>query len=140
MMMKDHRKSGERLKELAASKNITLPDSISNRQQKEKDRLQKMKGDAFDEAYINRMTDDHKKDVREFEKQATDGTNQDIKSFASDNLKMLHVHLDLAVNILRKRRLPRVLHLPIKKGDITPIASTRFCIQNWLDRLGWLPG
>lgn len=98
-MIKDHGETEKKLKALAAAKNITLPDSISNRQQKEKEQLQKKKGDAFDEAYINMMVDDHKKDIREFEKQATNGTNPDIKSFASDNLKMLHVHLDSAVSI-----------------------------------------
>ena len=87
------------MKALAASKNITLPDSITNRQQKEKDRLQKKKGDAFDEAYINLMTADHKKDLREFEKEADNGTNPDIKAFASDNLKILQKHLDSAANI-----------------------------------------
>jgi putative membrane protein len=99
MMIKEHGKGGEKLKALAAAKNITLPDSISNRQQKEKERLQKKKGDAFDEAYIDMMIEDHKKDIREFDNEATNGTNQDIKSFASDNLKMLHVHLDSATSI-----------------------------------------
>ena len=99
MMIKDHGETEKKLKALAAAKNITLPDSISNRQQKEKEQLQKKKGDAFDAAYINMMVDDHKKDIREFEKQATNGINPDIKSFASDNLKMLHVHLDSAVSI-----------------------------------------
>lgn len=99
MMMKDHGEAGKKLKALAAAKNITLPDSISNRQQKEKERLEKKKGDAFDEAYINMMTDDHKKDIREFEKQATKGTNPDIKTFAGDNLKMLQMHLDSATSI-----------------------------------------
>ena len=99
MMIKDHETAEKKLKALAASKNITLPDSISNRQQKEKDRLQKKKGDAFDEAYINLMTADHKKDLREFEKEADNGTNPDIKAFASDNLKILQKHLDSAANI-----------------------------------------
>lgn len=99
MMIKDHGESGEKLKALATSKNITLPDSISNRQQKQKERLQKKNGAAFDEAYINMMADDHKKDLREFEKQASDGTNPDIKAFASDNIKMLQMHLDSATNI-----------------------------------------
>ena len=99
MMIRDHGEAGEKLKALAASKNLTLPDSISNRQQKQKERLQKKNGAAFDEAYINMMTNDHAKDLREFEKQATNGTNPDIKAFASDNLKMLHIHLDSATNI-----------------------------------------
>jgi putative membrane protein len=99
MMIKDQGEAGEKLKALAASKNITLPDSISNRQQKQKERLQKKSGAAFDETYINMMTNDHRKDFRDFEKQATNGTNPDIKAFASDNLKMLQTHLDSATNI-----------------------------------------
>jgi putative membrane protein len=99
MMIKDHGEGGKKLKMLAASKNITLPDSISNQQQKEKERLLQKKGAAFDEAYINMMVDDHKKDIREFEQEATNGTNEAIKAFARDNLRMLHIHLDSATNV-----------------------------------------
>jgi putative membrane protein len=101
MMIKDHGESAQKLKELAASKNITLPDSIGNRQQKEKERLQKKKGEAFDQAYIDLMVSDHKKDIREFEQVATNGTNETVRAFASSNLKMLHTHLDSAVKIQR---------------------------------------
>ena len=99
IMIKDHEEGGKKLKALAASKNITLPDSISNRQQREKERLQKKNGDAFDNAYINMMIEDHKKDIRDFEKQANNGTNPDIKAFASNSLKMLQAHLDSAINL-----------------------------------------
>jgi putative membrane protein len=99
MMIKDHGAGGEKLTALAASQNITLPDSVSQKQQKEKERLQRKSGAAFDEAYINMMVDDHKQDINEFEKTATNGTAPGIKTFAADNLKMLHVHLDSAMNI-----------------------------------------
>jgi putative membrane protein len=45
------------------------------------------------------MVSDHKKDISEFEKEATGGTNPNIKTFASENLRMLHIHLDSATNI-----------------------------------------
>jgi len=99
MMVKDHGAGAEKLKALARSKNITLPDSISNQQQKEKQQLQLKKGAALDEAYINLMVDDHKNDIREFEKQAMNGTYPDVKAFARDNLRMLHIHLDSALSI-----------------------------------------
>jgi putative membrane protein len=99
MMIKDHKEGGEKLKAMASSQKITLPDSVSNRQQKEIERLQKMKGVAFDEAYINRMVDDHKKDIREFEEQAKNGTNEAVKAFARGQLLMLYKHLDSAVSI-----------------------------------------
>jgi putative membrane protein len=99
MMIKDHGEGIEKVKALASSKNITLPDSISRGQQKDIDNLKKKKGTAFDQAYINLMIDDHKKDIKEFDEEATSGTNEAIKSLASDNLKMLHTHLDSATNI-----------------------------------------
>lgn len=99
MMIKDHSEIGEKLKALADSKNITLPDSMSNRHQKEKERLQKKNGAAFDEAYIDLMVEDHRKDIREFEQQAKNGTNEAVKAFASDHLRMLHKHLDSAMSI-----------------------------------------
>jgi putative membrane protein len=101
MMIKDHSESAQKLEALATSKSITLPDAIGNRQQKEKERLQKKKGDAFDKAYIDLMVSDHKKDIREFEQEATNGTNETVKAFASSHLKMLHTHLDSAVSIQR---------------------------------------
>jgi putative membrane protein len=99
MMMKDHGEANAKLKSLAASRNITLPDSISNHQQKEVEKLQKKRGDAFDEAYINIMVDDHKKDIREFEKQADKGANSEVKAFANECLPVLRTHLDSARSI-----------------------------------------
>ncbi len=99
MMIKDHGEGLEKLKALASSANLTLPDSISRSQQKEKDDLKKKKGTAFDQAYIDMMIDDHKKDISEFEREATNGKHESIKSLASDNLKILHTHLDSATNI-----------------------------------------
>ena len=101
MMVKDHSEGVKKLKELAVSKGITLTDSVSKQQQKEKTRLQKMKGADFDDAYMNLMADDHKKDINEFERQADNGTNAAIRAFAGDNLSMLRRHLDSAVNILK---------------------------------------
>jgi len=99
MMIKDHGEGLEKLKALASSSNLTLSDSISRRQQKEKDELTKKKGIAFDQAYIDMMISDHKNDISEFEHEATNGTHEAIKSLASDNLKILHTHLDSATNI-----------------------------------------
>jgi putative membrane protein len=99
MLIKDHGETGEKVRMLASSKSIKLPDSVSKRMQKEIKQLQQKKGDAFDEAYINMMTDDHRKDISDFEKEAKNGTHPAIKSFAINNLKILYQHLDSAINI-----------------------------------------
>jgi putative membrane protein len=112
LMTSDHGKGGEKLKALAISKNITLPDSISTGQQKEKEKLQKKKGEEFNRAYINMMVSDHKKDIREFEKTANNATNSDIKAFARNSLPMLYMHLDSAKNIQKRMGIKDMPEMP----------------------------
>jgi putative membrane protein len=94
MMVKDHTKANEELKSIAAAKNITLPTSIGNDAQKDMDDMMKKKGNDFDKAYMNMMLDDHKKDVKEFEKAAKDCKDAEIKTFAGKTLPVLLAHLD----------------------------------------------
>lgn len=113
LMVNDHGAGGEKLKALAMSKNITLPDSISSSQQKDKEKLQKKKGFEFDKAYINMMVDDHKKDIKEFQKAADKATDSDIKAFAAANLPMLYKHLD-SIQQLKKRMGIKDLPMPVR--------------------------
>lgn len=107
MIIKDHEEGGEKLKRLAIAKNIILPDSISAAQQKRKDKLQKENSD-FDRAYMNLMVDDHKKDIREFQKAAKDASDSEVKAFAADHLTMLYKHLDSAEKILKRMGPERI--------------------------------
>ena len=107
MMVKEHSESGEKLKALALSRNITLPDAISSSQQKDKNKLEKEKND-FDRAYINMMVDDHKKDIKEFEKIAKGDSDSEVKAFAAERLSMLYKHLDSAQNILKRMGPERI--------------------------------
>jgi putative membrane protein len=106
LMIKDHGAAGEKLKALAASKNITLPDAGSNQQQKIKERLEMKKGEAFDRAYISIMIDDHKKDIREFKRAAKNAADLEIRAFAVDNLPVLSAHLDSAQSLEKKMGIP----------------------------------
>ena len=45
------------------------------------------------------MVSDHKKDVSEFQKEATSGKDKDVKAFASTALPTLQEHLRLAQNL-----------------------------------------
>ncbi|HWK03221.1 MAG TPA: DUF4142 domain-containing protein [Puia sp.] len=96
MMERDHSKGGDRLKAIAKEKNVTLPATLSPDMQKMADNLQKKSGKDFDKAYISMMIDDHKNDIREFEKEAKNGADADIRAFADSTLHMLHIHLDSA--------------------------------------------
>jgi putative membrane protein len=97
MMIKDHGEGSMTLKDLASAKNVTLPVTVSNRQQKVIDNLQKRKGIVFDKTYIHIMVSDHKDDIHEFEKEGTKGTDPQIMTFANNNLTMLRRHHDSAI-------------------------------------------
>jgi putative membrane protein len=96
MMVRDHSKANDELKAIAASKNLTLPASMDDKMKKDMDNLMKKTGRDFDKAYMNMMLDDHKKDVKEFEKASDKCQDPDIKGFASKTLPVLRTHLDSA--------------------------------------------
>ncbi|HVU55163.1 MAG TPA: DUF4142 domain-containing protein [Puia sp.] len=96
MMEKDHTAAGDKLKALAAQKNITLPATISSDMQKNVDDLQKKSGKDFDKAYINMMVDDHKKVISQFEDESKKGSDADIRAFADSTLHTLRQHLQEA--------------------------------------------
>jgi putative membrane protein len=96
MMVDDHTKVNDQLKSLATSKNITLPASLGDDAQKHVNDLSKKTGKDFDKAYISMMVDDHKKDIKEFEKAGKDLKDNDIKNLAMQSLPTLQKHLDSA--------------------------------------------
>ncbi|HTI93792.1 MAG TPA: DUF4142 domain-containing protein [Puia sp.] len=96
MMVKDHTGAADKLKAIAASKNITLPSAISSDMQKNLDDLQKKEGKDFDKAYIDMMVSDHKKVISKFEDESKNGSDADIRGFADSTLHTLRHHLDEA--------------------------------------------
>ncbi len=103
MMVREHSEANTKLKSLASSLNITLPDSVSNDAKMDIDKLKKKSGRDFDKAYMSMMLDDHKKDVAEFRKAADNLPDSTIKSFASTTLPVLEKHLDSAQAITGKK-------------------------------------
>ncbi len=96
MMVKDHTAAADKLKTIAATKNITLPASVSADMQKHLDDLSAKSGNDFDKAYMDMMVDDHKKVISAFEDESKNGSDADIRAFADSTLHTLHHHLDEA--------------------------------------------
>jgi putative membrane protein len=99
MMVDDHSKANDQLKEIAGKKNITLPASLNARDQATYDRLSKLSGEAFDRAYMKDMVSDHQKDVKEFKRAASTASDADLKQFASSTLPTLEKHLQDARHV-----------------------------------------
>lgn len=108
-MVSDHSKANDQLKQVAAEKHVTLPQSISAKDKAVKTKLEALSGDQFDRAYMEDMVKDHKQDVAEFQKASKSAQDPEIKDFASQTLPTLQDHLKEAQRIA-----------PTQKADATP--------------------
>jgi len=93
MMVKDHTAANDKLKALAASEQVTLPDGPSLMQKASKTKLNMLSGDSFDKSYVKGMIDDHKEDIKEFQKEISEGKDPQARAFASATLPTLQMHL-----------------------------------------------
>jgi putative membrane protein len=102
MMVKDHGEAGDKLKQIAGQKNITLPATLGDKEQKRLEDLQKKTGKDFDKAYVKLMVDDHQEDIKEFKEAADKCKDPDLKAFATKTLPVLEKHLD-SIQAIKKR-------------------------------------
>ena len=93
MMVSDHSAAGEKLKALAASKDMTLPSSSSVSQMASKAKLEVLSGETFDKSYIKGQLKAHREAVALFKKESTTGQDADAKAFAAATLPTLRSHL-----------------------------------------------
>lgn len=93
MMVKDHTKANDELKQWATANNYKLPTTLDTAQQKKYDELKTKKGVEFDRMYTDLMVSDHNKTIADFKKEAADGSETSLKNFASKTLPALQHHL-----------------------------------------------
>jgi len=89
-MVKDHSKANDELKSIASKKGITLPSEGPSH------------GFTNDAAYMQMMVKDHQKDLAEFQKEAQNGSDPDLKKFADKTSKVISEHLSMAQDINKK--------------------------------------
>ena len=101
MMVNDHTAANKEMRELATSKNITMPDSMSSDHMDHVRELSEKTGAEFDKAYMDRMVSAHESDVERFEDVAEDADYDDaeVKAFASKTVTKLREHLERAKQI-----------------------------------------
>jgi len=103
MMVKDHTKPNDELKNLASAKNITLPAIVSDEMQKHIDDLNKKTGKDFDKDYIEMMVSDHKDAIDAFEDAAKNSKDSEFKNYAVKTLPTLYKHLGAAKAIEKSK-------------------------------------
>ena len=95
-MQEDHGKANEELKALAASKEVKIPTALEGKQKKTVDRLSKLSGADFDRQYMRTMIEDHKEDLKAFQREADKAKDPDVKQFSSKFAPMIKKHLEMA--------------------------------------------
>jgi len=83
-MVSDHSKANEELKSIAEKKGVKLPTKEPSGKW------------SSDKAYMTMMVKDHEKDLAEFQKEAANGNDPEVKKFADNTAKVVQEHLDLA--------------------------------------------
>ncbi len=103
-MVADHGKANDELKSIAQTKGIQIPDKLDAKHQATVDKFSKLSGADFDKAYVSEMVTDHKKDNALFQKEASSGTDADIKAFAAKTDETVKMHLSMIQDIQSKQK------------------------------------
>jgi len=90
-LVTDHSKGNEELAALASKKNVTLPPDDA--QMAMSLSFAQKSGADFDRDFVKTAVDDHKKDIAMFEKEASSGSDPDVKEWANKTLPTLRAHL-----------------------------------------------
>jgi putative membrane protein len=67
--------------------------SLTAEQKQLKQKLEGLSGAQFDQEYVQHMVQDHEKTIPVFEKEAKQGHNQMLKTYAADLIPVLEQHL-----------------------------------------------
>ncbi len=97
-MIDDHTPANAKLAQLATAKGMTAPTDPSPAQQKMLAKLQGMDGAKFDHAYMAGQVKSHQTMLKLFEREATNGTDTDLKAFAESTQPIIQKHLTMAQN------------------------------------------
>jgi putative membrane protein len=98
-MINDHQKAGNELKELASRSEVTLATKLDGEHQATQDDLARLKGAAFDQAYMALMVKTHLEAVALFQQQAKNAQDRGVKAWASRMVPMLQEHVRLASSL-----------------------------------------
>ncbi len=102
LMIKDHGKASDELKNMAMAKNIELPTMMDEGNRKAVDKLSTEKGIDLDRKYASMMVDDHEDAVELFEKTTKDAKDPELKAWATKTLPVMRSHHRMALELKSK--------------------------------------
>ncbi len=102
----DHTQANNQLTDLAKQKNIDLPTDLKGECQEHYQAFQKLDGKDFDNAYLLFNVKAHLKGIMMFQKESQNGTDAEIKQWASQTLPTLQRHAGHINTVAQAAGLP----------------------------------
>jgi putative membrane protein len=103
MMVEDHTKANQQLKQAAQSKQIQVQEQLDPVHQAKLQKLQKLPAQEFGRKYINGQVAGHMVNVLEFQYQSQNLQDPQLKQWATQTLPKLEEHLKHATQIASKQ-------------------------------------
>jgi putative membrane protein len=98
-LVTDHTKANQELLALMKTKRITAPAEPAKG---DNESWRSQSGAAFDRAFIDHAIADHQNDIALFEEESKNGTDADLKAWATQKLPTLREHLKTAQDLKAK--------------------------------------
>ena len=89
----DHMLVGDKLKSIVEANGVEFPTSLNAEFQARLDKMKALPDSQFDAAYLQDMKKIHDADGAAFAKEASGGTNPDLKTFAAETYRIVQRHL-----------------------------------------------
>ncbi|HET9715743.1 MAG TPA: DUF4142 domain-containing protein [Pseudolabrys sp.] len=94
MLVQDHGSHLSKVQEMASELGVSAPKSLNAEQKADYAKLKALSGASFDRAFARAMVSDHKKDIKEYQKEAS--KNDAAGQLAKQTLPVLQKHLEHA--------------------------------------------
>jgi putative membrane protein len=79
-----------------------MPSTLTSEQQANLDKLSGLSGKEFDRQFMKTIKSGHEADLAAFQKQAIDGKDPDLRSFAAQTVPGLKMHSDMVKREMRR--------------------------------------
>ncbi|GII59786.1 hypothetical protein Pth03_81750 [Planotetraspora thailandica] len=94
-LVDEHNKLDAEVRRVAGEVGVTLPDSPSDEQQAQLQRISDKKGAEFDDAWVTAEIADHRDDLKAIADQQAKGSSAPVKKLATDAKPVVESHLNM---------------------------------------------
>ena len=104
-MVQDHSQLGDQMKPIAQQLGVKEAKGPSKKDKQLMAKLEGLSGQQFDEAYIQAMVKDHKQDLKDFQNEAQNAQDPNVKQAAQQGAGVISQHLQMIQQIAQSHNV-----------------------------------